>query len=105
MTQQQFDCFQPGAKVSEQYRVKTVREHGFDSPYRPGHFLGLDTLDFWTITADNHRELLPGMIIAVHPGVLAKFGKEGCSMGYTYLITETGAERWSEGDLAADLLG
>ena len=97
----------PGTKVSDLHRVlvETVREHGFDSPYRPGHSLGLDALDFWSITADNHRELRPGMVVAVHPSVLAEFGKEGCGMGYTYLITETGAERFSKINLADDLLG
>jgi Xaa-Pro aminopeptidase len=97
----------PGLKVSELHKVliDTVQSHGFSSPYRPGHSLGLDALDFWSITADNHRELRPGMVVAVHPSVLAEFGGEGCGMGYTYLVTETGAERFSRVDLAADLLG
>ena len=100
-------ALKPGTKVSELCRVliETVKAHGFDSPYRPGHSLGLDALDFWSITMDNHRELKPGMVVAMHPSVLAEFGGEGCGMGYTYLITETGAERFSRIDLAADLLG
>lgn len=97
----------PGTKVSELYRIliDTVREQGFNSPYRPGHAIGLDALDFWSITATNERLLKPGMVLAVHPSVLSEFGGDGCGMGYTYLITDTGVERFSKIDLAADLLG
>jgi Xaa-Pro aminopeptidase len=96
----------PGTKVSELYRVLTgaVRDRGFISPYRPGHAIGLDALDFWSITETNDRPLRPGMVLAVHPSVLLEPGGDGCGMGYTYLITETGAERLSRVDLAADLL-
>ncbi len=97
----------PGTRVSDLATVltETVRSHGFVSPYRPGHSIGLDALDFWSITADNHRLLQPGMVVAVHASVIGEFGGEGCGMGYTYLITETGAEQLSKIDLAADLLG
>ena len=44
------------------------------------------------------------MTIAVHACVLKEMGGDGCGMGYTYLITETGAERLSKIDLAKDLL-
>jgi hypothetical protein len=37
--------------------------------------------------------------------VLTKIGGEGCGMGYTYVITETGAERLSKIDLAKELIG
>ncbi len=97
----------PGTRVSDLYTVltETVRGHGFGSPYRPGHSIGLDALDFWSITADNHRLLQPGMVVAVHASVIGEFGGEGCGMGYTYLITETGAEQLSKIDLATELLG
>lgn len=97
----------PGTRVSDLNAVliETVRSHGFDSPYRPGHSIGLDALDFWSITADNHRLLQPGMVVAVHASVIGEFGGAGCGMGYTYLITENSAERLSKIDLAADLLG
>jgi Xaa-Pro aminopeptidase len=96
----------PGTMVSElnTILIETVRSHGFDSPHRPGHSIGLDALDFWSITADNHRLLQPGMVLAVHPSVIAEFGGEGCGMGYTYIITGTGAEQLSQIDLASDLL-
>jgi Xaa-Pro aminopeptidase len=97
----------PGTKVSEIYHVlvNTVRENGFISPHRPGHAIGLDALDFWSITESNTTILKSGMVLAVHPSVMQEFGGDGCGMGYTYLITDNGAERLSKLDLAGDLLG
>jgi len=97
----------PGTQVSDVYNVlvNTVRENGFISPYRPGHSIGLDALDFWSITESNTLILQAGMIMAVHPSVMKEFGGDGCGMGYTYLITDNGAERLSKIDLAGELLG
>jgi Xaa-Pro aminopeptidase len=97
----------PGTQVSELYRVliNAVRETGFISPFRPGHFIGLDVLDFWSVTESSNTVLKPGMTHAVHPSVLSEIGGDGCGMGYTYLITDTGAERLSKIDLAEDLIG
>lgn len=97
----------PGTRVSDLYRVliEAVRENGFISPYRPGHAIGLDALDFWSITGDSDRVLKEGMVIAVHPSVMLEIGGDGCGMGYTYLITGEGAERMSKVDLADELLG
>jgi Xaa-Pro aminopeptidase/Xaa-Pro dipeptidase len=97
----------PGTKVSEVYRVlvNTVRENGFISPYRPGHSIGLDALDPWSITEDNQTVLATGMVLAVHPSVMLEFGGDACGMGFTYLITPGGAEKLSGIDLAAELLG
>jgi hypothetical protein len=36
---------------------------------------------------------------------MVKIGGDGVGMGYSYLITETGAEKLSRIDLAKDLLG
>ena len=96
----------PGVKVSDLYHVlvNTVQERGFISPFRPGHSIGLDVLDFWSVTESNPLILKAGMTIAVHACVLKEMGGDGCGMGYTYLITETGAERLSKIDLAKDLL-
>ena len=97
----------PGTPVSELARllINAIKEKGFISPFRPGHSLGLDVLDFWSITESNDTILKPGMVIAIHPSVLTKIGGDGCGMGYTYVITETGAERLSKIDLAKELIG
>jgi Xaa-Pro aminopeptidase len=78
-----------------------VTQNGFVSPLRPGHAIGLDALDFWSITETNHTHLKAGMTIAMHPSVMTGIGGDACGMGYTYLITENGFERFSQVDLAA----
>jgi Xaa-Pro dipeptidase len=97
----------PGAKVSDLYYalVETVQKSGFISPFRPGHSIGLDVLDFWSVTESNPLILKAGMTIAVHACVLKEMGGDGCGMGYTYLITDTGWEKLSKIDLAEELLG
>jgi Xaa-Pro aminopeptidase len=96
----------PGTKVSELYHIliDSVRAKGFLSPYRPGHFVGLDLLDYWSITESNDTLLKPGMALAIHPSVIDKDSEDGVGMGYTYLITETGFERFSKIDLAKELI-
>jgi Xaa-Pro dipeptidase len=96
----------PGTKVSDLFRtlIGSVRARGFQSPLRPGHSVGLDILDYWSITDSNDTLLKPGMVLAVHPCVMVKPGGDGVGMGYTYLITGTGAERFSKIDLAEDLI-
>jgi Xaa-Pro aminopeptidase len=97
----------PGTRVKDLYHVlvDSVKASGFISPYRPGHAIGLDALDFWSITADSEKILKPGMVIAVHPSVMLELGSDGCGMGYTYLVTDTGAERLSKINLANQLIG
>jgi Xaa-Pro dipeptidase len=94
----------PGTKVSDMYHalVDTVRENGYISPLRPGHAIGLDALDFWSITEFNTTKLEPGMTLAIHPSIMTKIGGDACGMGYTYLITDKGAERFSKIELAGD---
>jgi Xaa-Pro aminopeptidase len=96
----------PGTKVSDLYHtlIDSIEEMGFKSPLRPGHSVGLDILDFWLIDADNPTILKPGMTIAVHPCSMIKLGGDGVGMGYTYLITKTGFERFSKIDLANELI-
>jgi Xaa-Pro dipeptidase len=97
----------PGTKVSDLYHVlvNTVQGRGFISPFRPGHSIGLDVLDFWSVADSNPLTLKAGMTIAVHACVLKEMGGDGCGMGYTYLITDTGWEKLSAIDLAEELLG
>jgi Xaa-Pro aminopeptidase len=93
----------PGTRVSDLYRclVDAVEEDGFISPLRPGHAIGLDALDFWSITESSPVVLKEGMTIAVHPSIMTELGKDACGMGYTYLITADGPERFSRIDLGS----
>ncbi|OGO32483.1 MAG: hypothetical protein A2Z29_06680 [Chloroflexi bacterium RBG_16_56_11] len=96
------DILHPGTKVSDLYRtlVSIVQQHGYVSPLRPGHAIGLDALDFWSITGNSPVILQAGMTLAVHPSIMTRPGADACGLGYTYLITGTGAERFSKVELA-----
>ncbi|MGD0795291.1 MAG: Xaa-Pro peptidase family protein [Dehalococcoidales bacterium] len=96
----------PGTKVSDLYNtlINTIKAKGFQSPLRPGHSIGLDILDYWSITDTNETALKPGMALAIHPCVMVKPGGDGVGMGYTYLITENGFERFSKIDLDRELI-
>lgn len=91
----------PGVAVPEIYRclIDSVKEDGFISPLRPGHAIGLDALDFWSITETSPVILKAGMTIAVHPSIMTKIGGDACGLGYTYLITEKEPMRFSKVEL------
>jgi Xaa-Pro aminopeptidase len=97
------EVLRPGREVSEVYHtlINTVQKQGYISPYRPGHAIGLDVIDFWSITESNTTILKPGMTLTIHPSVLQEIGSDGIGMGYTYLITDAGAEKLSGVDLAS----
>lgn len=101
------NILQPGTKVSDIYHalINTVRDNGYISPLRPGHSIGLDVLEFWSITESNTTILKPGMTLAIHPSIMTEIGGDACGMGYTYLITDTAAEKLSKVDLAEELIG
>ncbi len=96
------EILKPGTKVADLYNmlVNTVQASGYISPLRPGHSIGLDALDFWSITESSTITLESGMTLAVHPSIMTEIGGDACGMGYTYLITDTGAERFSKVELA-----
>jgi Xaa-Pro aminopeptidase len=96
----------PGIKASDVYRtlMDVVHAHGFISPLEAGHDLGLDAHGPITIDESDHTILQPGMVLAIHACVMKEINGDGCGMGYTYLITDKGAERLSKVDLAGDLL-
>ncbi len=91
----------PGAKVNDIQRLvsETAQEHGYMSPLRAGHGIGLDALEFFSFSDTDSTELLPGMTVAFHPCVTISTGGEGIGMGCTYLITEEGAEKLNKTDL------
>ena len=97
----------PGTKASDVHQtlMDAVHANGFISPLEAGHDLGLDAHGPVTIDESDDTILQPGMVLAIHACVMQEIGGDGCGMGYTYLITDSGAERLSEVDLAKDLLG
>ncbi|MBN1629782.1 MAG: aminopeptidase P family protein [Thermoleophilia bacterium] len=95
----------PGTRISDIYRVliDSIERRGFVAPLRPGHSLGLDILDFWSIDETNTATLRPDMVIAVHPPCMTKLWGDAVGEGYTYVITEEGCEKLSKVDLACEL--
>jgi Xaa-Pro aminopeptidase len=97
----------PGTKAADIYHllVNTVRENGFISPHEVGHDLGLDAHGSLYINEACDTILESGMVIAIHASVMQEIGGDGCGMGYTYLITDDGAEKLSKIDLTKELIG
>jgi len=87
----------PGTKVSDIHLAieKVIHSEGYISPWRHGHGIGLDVIDFWSLSESSTMILKPGMILTLHPNLLLEPESEGngIAMGYTYLITDTGSER------------
>ncbi|UOQ59072.1 M24 family metallopeptidase [Leucobacter rhizosphaerae] len=87
----------PGAVVSDVSKAMRARiaEHGAINPFSHGHAIGLDVSDGWVLGDQSDVPLEVGMTMAVHPAALTEIGGAGFTAGYTYLITEDGAERLS----------
>lgn len=92
----------PGTIVAElsATMTETINEAGYLTPYPQGHAIGLDVVDGWSIHGANELTLQPGMTLVMHPCALAELGGDGFTAGYTYVITEDGAERLSRLDFA-----
>jgi len=93
----------PGTKTSDVYRIisKVTREHGYSVFLRAGHGIGLDAIDFWSLTESDTIELKSGMTLVLHPNVMLEAEGDGVLMGYTYLITDTGAEKLNKVDVVS----
>ncbi len=90
----------PGMRVSELSKALRARiaEAGAVNPFSHGHAIGLDVYDGWGLADNVEFELRPGMTFAMHPAAITEVGGESFSCGYTFLITEDGAERLSRHD-------
>ena len=85
----------PGTKVSDlhQAMIEPIEEAGYVAPWRCGHAIGLDVIDFWGVDQSNAMVLEPGTTLTLHPGLLVESLAEGFAMGYTYVVTSTGHEK------------
>jgi len=92
-----------GVKVCDVYNTMegVIKKHGYAMLARAGHSLGLDLVDFFSVTESEDTELKTGMTLVLHPNVQLPDSREGDGifMGYTYLITETGAEKLNKVNL------
>lgn len=89
----------PGTRVGDLSRAMkaSINARGY---LTQGHAIGLDVLDGWAIGDATDVVLEPGMTMALHPAAVAELGGASYSSGYTYLITEDGAERLSRHDFS-----
>ena len=90
-----FNMLRPGTIFEELYftAMKEYEDAGFGNilPGRCGHGMGLSTHEFPSVTKGNKKELAPGMILTVEPGLMsADLGAVRNSD--TVLITEDGFE-------------
>ncbi|MFV0374724.1 M24 family metallopeptidase [Microbacterium sp.] len=92
----------PGTLVSDVSKAlrKRIAEHGGMNPFSHGHAIGLDVADGWVLGDNTDIALEPGMTLVMHPASLTEIGREGFTAGYTYVITEDGAERLSRHDFS-----
>jgi Xaa-Pro aminopeptidase len=93
----------PGTKASDLHRamMEPILEAGYVAPWRCGHAIGLDVIDFWGVDEANETILEPGATLTLHPGLLADSLEEGFAMGYTYAVTSTGHEKLNRVKLPA----
>ena len=90
-----FKMLRPGVIFEDLYftAMKEYEDAGFGRilPGRCGHGMGLSTHEFPSVTKGNKKELAPGMILTVEPGLMsAELGAVRNSD--TVLITENGFE-------------
>jgi methionine aminopeptidase len=85
----------PGAHLKELDRLarEAIKSRGLEdhNPFGIGHTVGLFVHD-----VGGRRELAPGMVITIEPGLYLK-GELGIRIEDTYLVTEKGCELLSEG--------
>jgi len=95
------NMLRPGTKVSDIYHtiMNVINGRGYLSPWRCGHGIGLDVIDFWGVVESNTAILKSGMTLVLHPCVLPEPEGDGIGMGYTYLITDTGSEKLNKVDI------
>lgn len=92
----------PGTRVSDLSKAmkEKINARGYLTPFAQGHAIGLDVVDGWAIGDNTDVVLKPGMTLAVHPAAVSELGGDAFTCGYTYLITESGAERLSSLDFS-----
>ena len=58
-------------------------------------------IDSWELVPIENTELKPGMTLAFHPNIAMEPGPVRFGGGYTYLITDTGADKLSRVDFTS----
>jgi Xaa-Pro aminopeptidase len=93
------EAVEPGVPAGEVDRAarSVLAERGFGAAFvhRTGHGVGLDVHEEPYVAADSDRELEPGMVFSVEPGVYRE-GAFGVRIEDLVVVTETGCERLND---------
>lgn len=85
------ELLRPGYRICDvdEAIANVVKKRGCSAGVWSGHGMGADLGDGIDIGAPNKMELVPNMVLTLHPSVVGK--NDGLLYGNTYIVTEKGA--------------
>lgn len=78
----------PGTRAGDVFRWldRRIEERGWRQGHTPGHGIGVDVLEGPRVAPYDDTPLAAGMVVALHPHVVAPDGRRGAYLGQTFVI-------------------